>query len=290
MTAMTHLNNTILKSKDVINQYIHTQSYDSKLKNALLNDLEKEANPFYCIYGSLFSNKNTKALSTINIAGYFYFKYLLIIDKTLDCRDKKNNISLQQLVLSNWYHEEATKLLTTIFQDDQKFWTNWQLRKREYISAYQTDQKFIQDLEEKVFEDLADKKSAFGKTAIDCLEIINHITPEEHSKLIQSHQLFSCGLQCYDDIFDIREDFNNQQTNFALSTLLQSDKQIQNKPIESLQKFLFTKGHASALLNKSINYFLQASAIVEEIDCPLWKDVITLKITEIRQVLLQVEY
>ncbi len=276
-------------SRQILLTYIKKQNIDCNIKELLFKEINSEPNLFYFCYGSLFTEKRDKEINQINISGYFYFKYLLILDKKLDTKND-NPDRIHEIILSNWYHEESIKILSSIFQDNQRFWGYWQERKKAYLSAYYTDKQFILDLKKSEFENLADRKSAFGKIAIDSLFTLNKISLNNHQKLLKSHRLFSCGLQCYDDLFDLNVDYNNKQTNFALSTLLKKNKLLINKPIEHLQKKMFVNGYAVKLLNQSISYLAQAAEICSEINCTLWKLVIEMKITEIRQVLTQVEF
>ncbi len=168
------------------------------------------------------------------------------------------------------------------------------MRKSEYLTAFQTDKRFLTSLTEKEFETLADSKSANGKVAIDCLLTLGLINDTEHQLLIESHALFSCGFQYYDDVIDLNEDIVNKQTNIALCSL----KQEMNTEIflaelanpDKLHKLMHIKGIASLLLKKSITCFDEARTIVADINCPNWKHVIDLKKKEVGGILQNVDF
>ncbi len=56
------------------------------------------------------------------------------------------------------------------------FWEYWDKRKKEYYSAIKIEKEldFNNEVLFSIYEDLADKKSAFGKIAIDCLHILSN--------------------------------------------------------------------------------------------------------------------
>jgi hypothetical protein len=286
MKTETAISIYIEKYKDAIHHYIQRLALQEDLHALLINDIETEPNKFYFCYTSLFTTAENELITRINICGYFYFRYLILTDTLFDSKNSQG--SVKQLILTNWYHEESIRLLSAIFQEVPEFWNYWQLRKTEYIHAFKTDKEFITQLDLHAFEQLADHKSANGKVSLDILYLLKFIDVSQYHLLLESHKYFSCGMQCYDDVFDIRQDFNNQQTNFALSELLKTGQQ----PGDSvhLEKLLHIKGIASKLLKKAEIYFHKALQQLSAVDCPLWKQTILSKMNEVLQVSKQVDF
>jgi hypothetical protein len=272
-----------------IKEYISNSYIDDEIKSILNSDIEKESNPFYFNYASLFTTVRNKQLDNINIAGYFYFRYLISTDTIFDNKQSEKNV-FKNLISSNWYHEESIKILSSIFPITDDFWKNWNTRKKEYLQAFKTDKLFLNNISENEFEILADYKSANGKTAIDILWVLNLINESDYINLLQSHKSFSCGFQYYDDVIDLKQDYLNKQTNIALSALIPLVKENQVNDINLLLKLLYIKGVASNFLNKSLNKFHEALKTIELINCPLWKKVIELKIKEVKGVLQNVDF
>lgn len=272
-----------------IKEYISNTYIDDEIKNLLNSDIENELNPFYFNYASLFTTVRTKQLDNINIAGYFYFRYLISTDAIFDNKQSEKNI-FKNLISSNWYHEESIKILSNIFSITDDFWKNWNNRKKEYLQAFKIDKLFLNNISEEDFEMLADYKSANGKTAIDILWALNLINETEYLNLLKSHRLFSCGFQYYDDVIDLKQDYLNKQTNIALSELIPLVNEDQLEDIEVLLKLLYIKGIANKLLNRSIHKFQEALNAVDSINCPLWKNVIELKIKEVKGVLQNINF
>lgn len=215
LTTQINIRKKANDAKNNITEYVVSLQLSDEINNTIINDIEEEQNPFYFCYVSLFTEKNTSIIDLLNIAGYFYFKYLIAIDALIDdsMHPSKN---FKHLICSNFYHEESIRLLSKLFSDNPKFWQYWRIRKTEYLSAFRTDKKFLTSLTEAEFEELADNKSANGKVAIDSLFIIGTINKQEYQTLLLSHKLFSCGFQYYDDVFDIKQDIISKQTNIVL--------------------------------------------------------------------------
>jgi hypothetical protein len=115
------------------------------------------------------------------------------------------------------------------------------------------------------YKDLADKKSTFGKIAIDSLYLLSNKKDNAlYKALLKSHYYFSIGFQLYDDLKDFREDFENKQFNWAYYQLSQKIdiKQFPND-VYILNKFLYTKGIAFEIMNKSALAFQKAMDVLK---------------------------
>lgn len=151
-----------------ITTHINNALISDEIKKIILLELEEEKNSFYFCYASLFTNKNSEAIDRINIAGYFYYKYLIATDELVDNSFSKN--IFKNLILTNFYHEESIRLLSNEFNSYPKFWEYWAMRKSEYLTAFQTDKRFLTSLTEKEFETLADQSEKLGGEEL-CINI-----------------------------------------------------------------------------------------------------------------------
>ena len=119
----------------------------------------------------------------------------------------------------------------------------------------------------RIYQDLADKKSAFGKVAIDSLFNLHGNNDNEiYQKLLLSHKYFSTGFQLYDDVKDFKEDFEKGQFNFAIEKLRNEVNFNQYEyNVEVLNKLLFIKEIGQEILSKSINQFERAIKILNKL-------------------------
>ena len=75
-----------------IKEYISNSYIDDDIKILLNNDVANESNPFYFNYASLFTTVENSQLDSINIAGYFYFRYLISTDTIFDNKQSEKNV------------------------------------------------------------------------------------------------------------------------------------------------------------------------------------------------------
>ncbi len=220
---------------------------------------------FYHYYPRLFKvyfrNIDDKTLKVLSDAGYLYYQSILKIDSIVD--DKDMSCFSQTLILQ----EEAIKRLTSVFGLNSVFWEYWERRKKEYFDAVTIEKKLdYSNIALSDYEDLADKKSAFGKIAIDCLHILsNNEDILVYQTLLKSHKFFSVGFQLYDDVKDFREDIEKGQFNWAVYEL-KKKIDFENIDIRKLNKLLFISNVGQEILGKSIKYFKKSVNLLQNLD------------------------
>jgi squalene-hopene/tetraprenyl-beta-curcumene cyclase len=222
-----------------------------------------ESPKFYQEYPKLFNsyyNIDAKKLSVLSEAGYYYYHSILNLDHLIDNGEFKEIPKMLTL------QEESIKLLTSIYGVDSSFWGFWNKRKKEYFEAVKIEKSLAQkdQVDFQIYEDLADKKSAFGKIAIDSLYTLDKEKDSEvYQKLLLSHKYFSVGFQLYDDVKDFKEDFEKRQFNFAIYELKNAiDFHKYKEDVNTLNKLLFIKGVGQEILTKSIQQFEKAISIL----------------------------
>lgn len=101
-------------------KHVDVSILSDQLKGIIKNDIYEEKNYFYFCYASLFTEKENDLIDNINLAGYFYYKYLIATDELVD-NNTDSNSRFKHLILSNFYHENSIRLLTDIFNLYPKF-------------------------------------------------------------------------------------------------------------------------------------------------------------------------
>ena len=216
------------------------------------------------LFNRYFNSVDDKIIGTLSDAGYLYYQSILYTDSLIDKGDFSMFSSIQI------YQEESIKMLSSIYSMDSIFWKYWNKRRNEYFEAVKIEKSLHEynQVSLGVYEDLCDKKSAFGKVAIDCLYTIeNEINTKSYEQLLKSHYYFSVGFQLYDDIKDFKEDFLRKQFNWAIYELSKSIKFEDYKhDVSILNKLLYVRGIGQNILQKSIEYFHKSISILEELN------------------------
>jgi prenyltransferase beta subunit len=226
--------------------------------------LEDNSPSFYKDYPNLFSEYfqdiPKDKINVLSKAGYYYYHSILSLDSIIDDGEFKE--IPQMLTLQ----EESIKILTSVYGINSTFWNFWNQRKKEHFEAVKIEKSLTKkdQVDFKIYEDLADKKSAFGKVAIDSLFTLDKKQDSEvYQKLLLSHKHFSVGFQLYDDVKDFKEDFEKRQFNFAIYELRNTiDFHQYKEDVSKLNKLLFIKGVGQKVLDESIGQFKKSISII----------------------------
>lgn len=255
------------------NNYIQNLSISDNFKLVILDTNFLATNPeYYQKYPELFAKVfviERRELDLLNIAGYLYYQATLFTDGLID--DKKHD----RFPLITICQEESIKILTSVFGLENNFWKLWNSRKKEYFEAIYLEKSFLKkdtiSIEE--YMALADKKSAFGKVAIDCLFSIDNSKDNDlYEQLLLSHKYFSVAFQLNDDIQDLKADVKKGQFNWAFY-LLKQNKMSDHAP-EILEKYIYIRGISKQMYQLGISYCDKALELVKDIDVPEWKKVL----------------
>lgn len=253
-----------------LRSYLESNFYPTEVIEEIVSKDFIAANPSYYVYypylfKDYFQIDDKETLGLLSIAGFLYYRAVILIDTIFDDKNSKHNF--QKYFIANICQEETIKILSRFFGENPKFWKTWNLRKFEYAKAYKLDKtlKSINDIAE--FEALADYKSAFGKIAIDCLYHLSNTKDKElYASLLASHKYFYVAFQILDDIKDYTEDVENEQFNISKHELilkLQSENDsIYSYTLEQQKKLLYLKGIAENLYEKATNY-LEKSIVLQ---------------------------
>ncbi|MGH1387190.1 hypothetical protein [Kordia sp.] len=253
-----------------LRSYLESNFYPTEVVEEIVSKDFIEANPSYYLYypylfKDYFQIDDKETLDLLSIAGFLYYRAVILIDTIFDDKNSKHNF--QKYFIANICQEETIKILSRFFGENPKFWKTWNLRKFEYAKAYKLDKtlKSINNIAE--FEALADYKSAFGKIAIDCLYHLSNTKDKElYASLLASHKYFYVAFQILDDIKDYTEDVENEQFNISKHELilkLQSENDsIDSYTLEQQKKLLYLKGIAENLYEKATNY-LEKSIVLQ---------------------------
>ncbi len=232
---------------------------------------------YYHSYPYLFAaafGEIKEQLPKLNIAGFLLFKHVMETDRLLD----EGIHNPDAYIRAAAYNEEGIKILSRLFSENSEFWKLWGQRKIEYKQAYKLDKsQKISSFDE--YEIFADYKSSFGKVAIDALHILSKNENDKlYEDLLESHKLFSAGVQLVDDILDIREDLDNGQFNMAYFTLKNEfnkrDLTIGSFTVDQIAKQLYIFNVAEQLFERSLTYYLVAEKIAIRYNLEYWSSAI----------------
>ena len=288
---------TIELRKNTFKSYVSRLWMNNQFKSILIDDYFINNNPpFYLFYTELFSSLFdqsagiVEATEKLNIAGYLYYISIMEVDTLIDeirpgelKQKEKHFLPL----ISSICQEESVKILSSLYPIQSNFWKIWNGRRDEYIQAIILDKKNPEVITLAEFEDLADKKSAFGKVSIDSLFLLFGANKDElYKRVLLSHKYFSVGFQILDDILDMERDLRNPQVNFACVTLL-ADLKAQGIQADitnhsTFRKCLYIYGTAEKLLTLAIQYLNKSLFVISGDNLPMWSTVITRQLREVR--------
>jgi len=269
MTEFEHI-------KKELSTYLSNLSVPDKIADILTSpDFINKPTELYAYYPFLFNKAfnytDDESLLRLSFAGFFYFKYILLLDQFMD----KGKMNKEELILSNILHEESIKLLSFLFPSDSEFWNYWKKRKYEFITAYQMERTEGGVSTFKDFEKLTDYKSAVGKAAIDGLFILSgQKNKQAHTDLLLAHKLGYIATQIGDDIKDFKEDMEEGQFNITIHLLQlkleEKGKKQENYSIEQLNKLIYIYGIASDLFQRSFKYTEDAIELCQKYHLDTW--------------------
>jgi len=260
-----------------LNNYLNTIELPENIVKAIVDEQFIENNPvFYTYYPYLFNTvfkiEDKKILDVLTIAGFLYYKAIILVDEIFDNQSPKG--SFFSYLISDICKEESIKLLSSLFSNEHEFWKSWNSRRFQYAKAFEIDQKTHDINSYEAFEKLADYKSAFGKVAIDALYNISKLNDVVlYTDLLNSHKFFYTAFQITDDISDLQEDVENGQFNVAYFELKQEigEQEIKEKTIKNLKNAMYLNGTAVKLYDKALGYLEKAKKTIQPYDLPEWK-------------------
>lgn len=220
------------------------------------------------LFHSYFPNVKTEIVQQLSEAGFSYYRSVLNLDAIID------NGELERLFAVLELQEETISILARIYPKNNNFWKLWKQRKTEYQQAIYLEKQLFTNFSEEKYTEVADKKSAFGKIAIDSLfELSENTNKKQYENLIESHQYFSLGFQIYDDVADFKEDFEGKQFNLAVYELSQKVDFEKYKDAEFLNKLFYVNGLGFSLLQKSIDSFEKAKTYIADQESGWYKTI-----------------
>ncbi|WP_028888808.1 prenyltransferase/squalene oxidase repeat-containing protein [Tenacibaculum ovolyticum] len=260
-----------------LNNYLNTLELPENIVKAIADKQFIENNPVYYTYypylfNTVFKIENKKILDVLTIAGFLYYKAIILVDEMFDNQSPKD--SFFSYLISDICKEESIKLLSSLFPNNHQFWKSWNSRKFQYVKAFEIDQKSHAINSYEGFEKLADYKSAFGKVAIDALYHISKLNDIVlYTDLLNAHKFFYTAFQITDDVSDLQEDIENGQFNIAYFELTQEigEQEIKGKTIKNLKKAMYLNGTAVKLYDKALGYLEKAKKTIAPYDLPAWK-------------------
>ncbi len=277
---------------------------DKKITDKLLESLKKEVynsevlnleyiyeqfkkNPsIYLFYPYLFKDpfglKDSRDLEKLSIAGFLYYLSLLQSDYLIDNKEEKDGKFIKEKIfLIEALIGQSIKILSELFDYNSDFWNFWNKRKKEYHeSILHESESTYNNFEIDVYKKIAENKSAFAKVAIDSCYLISDKTNNDlYDRFLKSHTNFSIGFQILDDISDIREDYKNNQINYAIYIAKKNNLLINPDLVEDDIKYFYYSDVILKIFEEAFSYFdLAVECLGDYKDkCELWINVIKYK-------------
>lgn len=261
------------------------------------------ANPaFYQDYPALFREAFPEVTSDkvvrLSAAGFLYYRSIIMLDGMMDGESADCPPQLQPLLplAVGCCQEESIKLLCTVFPPGSEFWTVWNLRREEYLRAYQLERRMTASgkFDEADYLQIADNKAAFGKIAIDVLYLAEGGRHKAAAHLLlQAHQSFSVGLQLLDDFQDFDADGRSGQFNYVQHLLDERYRQELSRKTDDpvrRKKDMYLLGIASWVLTEAEDHLAAALRLVVSLKRPmLFQEVIQDNINTCRSTRAQIE-
>ncbi|HBH22662.1 MAG TPA: hypothetical protein DDY13_04485 [Cytophagales bacterium] len=260
--------------KNKLKQYVDQLPLTDHIRQFLADETFIDQNPgYYTHYPFLFCKnvENAANLKHLTIAGFLYYKSVIILDDLFD----NDKVKTQSFLIASICQEESIKILTSLFGLKSKFWSYLNQRKAEYSLAIKQDKDLILNTSLKAFEKQADCKSAFGKVAIDALRILGYLNEDDHELLTKSHKYYYAAFQILDDIDDFKEDLKIEQYNIAVSLLRKEmvtrGMSPENHPPYEQSKLIYLMGIAEKLLDQAIEYLHKSEQLIPDNGFENWR-------------------
>ena len=286
-------------------RYCEALPYPPEIKGLILdyfnNDTALRVENIYVVYPLLFIDDiaDPELVDHICFASFFFFNSINVRDLLYDRKQLENDQKHRVTFLSVIFHEEGVKLLARIFALSHPFWTTWNLRRYEFLSSLKLDRQYHSNstIPWDVYMELSDRKMAFAKIAVD---IWHHLFPDKVDKQFQdlinrSQREVNICFQIVDDIFDIKEDLQNDQSNIVIteviSFLTKNKRNTTDLTYEEVAKIFYTEGIAKELYQKVLAHLDRSKKLLGEHSSkvPLWVELINSKEQEIKNNLANME-
>lgn len=243
-----------------------------------LNDFNEYYFYFPFLFEGGFKSLDKKSLKLLNIAGFLCFKQVIMQDKINDNQLPQEKVEAYSNMSQSLVSKAVTEL-QKLYPQDSLFWKKWQKRKKELLESDLLDSNLrSQDYSYEKYENLAWGKSAFAKLAIDGLfELEGHVSVENYNILLQSHKDFSCAMQLFDDVLDIKEDQNSQFNIAKYLTereLIKNQFDIKNIKVSELENYLYVLGVAVQIYTLAVKHIDNALENTKSLNVKPWHNVL----------------
>ncbi len=218
-------------------------------------------NHYTRLFSAYFKEVPNNVVNELSLAGSHCYEAVLAMDRIID--DGKTQF------FTSFVHaqEESIKRLGWLFEKNSEFWTKWEERRNEYFKAVEIEKSIFKTNKPFSFTDYADlasKKGAFGKIAIDALHVLsNQKDLSLYECLLQSHDHFSLGFQLYDDVQDFIEDLEKGQFNWGVKELKHElGVRFDQLDPKILNKYLYLCGIGQSMLGEAIKAFEKSYSVI----------------------------
>lgn len=259
-----------------ITEFVGALSLPEALKEELAGDYILRQHQLYVqlptwlapVFGPAVSAAH---LDQLSISCYFYFRFLLAIDKVLDAGPVADSaapaLSAQRLLTYCELYERSIRGLASLFPPTDPYWAGLDACKKQYADSNLREKAFSAargPFTRESFEALAIDKSAVCHMVVFALSSLGKTTTSV-APLIDCLNHLHVALQCMDDVDDFRTDWEQGQYTYAHAQveayLLREAIDVQALDAARVHPYLYTSGTATALYELGKEHFSRAVAI-----------------------------
>lgn len=231
---------------------------DENFKRKLINDAFKRHAFYVNLPLDIYQLYTQSPISLTKVCNLSYFAYLylssiLCFDKYYDNQLKDNETKDILKIMLFEVKENAIRGLCSLFSYNSEFWKEFDRLKHSFFIAsnsnYQIDDY---NVDEDIFLEKILSKSILSHAFVISM---THLLGENEycKKIITALDEFHLGLQIFDDYTDLKEDYNNSQTNYFYYIL---SKKTDCKPatLEKKLKLMYVNGTIEGGLLLALDY------------------------------------
>lgn len=244
----------------------------------------------------IFPELKDSIIQKLSIAGYIYFRTVLLMDQLMDGKNQDQQFTISRLILCLAYHEKAIKELSDMFSSENDFWNDFEKIKKGYIQANLFEKELSQTkvpLTKEQVRKLSAGKSNLCIAAVSALCAASKEENKHRSNLEESLLEMHIGFQYFDDINDFRGDLIQKQWTYAtfrVDKFLKANISNYNRAdVDTRYKYLFISGIAQEMLKEAKQHFKKSYQLVQNLPLSQYKSFLEEEIKQCEKLSWEVE-
>jgi hypothetical protein len=255
-------------------EYVESLDFPQDAKDRLVDEKLLDSHHLYLnlipYLSPAFPNVCQADLEQLNLGSYLYFRFLLLLDDTIDTMGEGGN-KLEALLNINMgytFFEKSVRELSQLYGNDKTFWDRLKGMKQQYLDTVLIEKKIsIQRsaINPELFEKVAVGKSAVCLMTVYALGVLDKSSPYKEI-LVECLSELHIALQYLDDIEDFKNDIQEGQwtyPQFLVGEYLQA-KAIDTDDPRLLHKHLYLSGIAQNVIRRAEKHLIRSVALAQE--------------------------